>query len=97
MTAVSDAKSSLEAAKGSSMTPAALTRVASKAAEADPYSMAAFATPGSPTKEEAAQLLLDTWIQWLKDVVGQTVDRNSDRTNAVQKASDRAAAEADLD
>lgn len=69
MTAVTDATTVIEKLIGRTPTGAELTRVADAFVAADPHSLAAFAIPGNPTNEEKAQLFLDTFLTWGRQVV----------------------------
>jgi len=69
MTAITDATLVIETLIGHSMSGAALTRIANRFVTVDPHSLADFAIPGSPTNEEKAKLVLDTFKTWGVQVV----------------------------
>ena len=69
MTAITDAIIVHDTLIGRSTTAAERTRVADAFVSADPHSLASFAIPGSPTNEEKAQLFLDTFLTWGRQVV----------------------------
>ena len=69
MTAITDAATVFDTLVGRTTTSAERGRVANAFVSADPHSLAAFADPQNPTNEEKAQLFLDTFLTWGRQVV----------------------------
>ena len=92
MTAVTDAGTVLDVLVGRTTTAAERGRVADAFVAADPHSLAAFAIPGNPTTEEKAQLFLDTFLTWGRQVVRTVAEGSEQETvdGQVEGAGDSA-------
>ena len=104
MTAIADATTVIETLIGRTLTAQQLSNIGNRFRQADPYSLAApddngvsayFADPENPTNEEMAQLLLDTFKTYAKDVVRKMAETEQVTSNegSVEAAGNTAVAD----
>jgi len=95
MTAITDATTVIQTLSGRAVANAQLVRIADAFVSADPHSLAAFADPASPTNEEKAQLVMDTFSTWGRQVVRSVAEASETVTveGQVTGAGDTAAAD----
>ena len=80
MTAITDATTVIDVLIGRSSSAAQRTRIANAFVSTDPHSLAAFADPPNPTNEEKAQLFLDTFLTWGRQVVRSVAEASEQVT-----------------